>query len=58
MVNLRTEIILHKREPAIQSHINIKIDQVRKVFQAFSLEMPKFNDPSACKKLHLMEIFF
>jgi uncharacterized protein involved in outer membrane biogenesis len=49
--HLRTEIILHKKEPAIQSHVNIKIDQVRKVFQAFSLEMPKFNDPSACKKI-------
>jgi len=48
---LRTEIIKLNNEPAIQSHVNVKIDQVRKVFKAFSLKMPRFHDPTACKKV-------
>jgi len=48
---LHSEIISHNNKPAIQSHVDVKIDQVRKVFQAFSLTMPKFHDPTACKKI-------
>jgi uncharacterized protein involved in outer membrane biogenesis len=43
---LTTEIVKQKNAPALQSHINIEIDQARKVFQAFSLEVPKFYDPT------------
>jgi uncharacterized protein involved in outer membrane biogenesis len=46
-----SEIISQNNEPAIQSHVNIKIDQVRKVCKAFSLTMPKFHDPTACKHI-------
>ena len=48
---LQTEIITQNNEPAIHSHVNVKIDQVRKVFHAFSLKMPRFHDPTACKNI-------
>jgi hypothetical protein len=48
---LRTEIITLNNKKSIQSHINVKIDQVRKVFKAFSLKMPHFHDPTACKNI-------
>jgi len=48
---LSTEIINQNNAPALQSHINIKIDQARKVFQAFSLRIPRFYDPTVFQKL-------
>jgi hypothetical protein len=48
---LTTEIITQNKKPAIQSHINVSIDQVKKVAQAFSLPMPKFHDPTAGEKI-------
>jgi uncharacterized protein involved in outer membrane biogenesis len=48
---LNTEIVTKHNEPAILSHVNIKIDQVRKVCKAFCLRMPRFHDPTACKHI-------
>ncbi|ETR69160.1 MAG: hypothetical protein OMM_04116 [Candidatus Magnetoglobus multicellularis str. Araruama] len=48
---LDTTITTHNKKPTIDSHVSIKIDQVRNVFQAFSIPMPRFHDPTACKNI-------